>query len=93
MTQWSNSTSPATRHFRLAQRNQRRVPVKDVADVATNELPLNDEKTPEVKKNRHVTIALNHLDKRRDALTTQNNKLTAERDEVDAARKALGVSE
>jgi hypothetical protein len=46
---------------------------------------------PEPKKtyNRHITIALNHLNKRRDALLAKRAELTKEIEEVDAAILAL----
>ena len=41
------------------------------------------------KVNRHVVIAQNHLQQRRDKLEAQIVSLTAERDGIDAAIKAL----
>ncbi len=43
----------------------------------------------EVKKNRHVVIALNHLKQRREALLAQSDKITAQIAELDEAIKAL----
>lgn len=59
-----------------------------VAEDAARELPLNDEKLP-VKKNRHVTIALNHLRKRQFVLLEKREALSKEIDEVDNAINAL----
>lgn len=61
-----------------------------VAEDAATELPLNDEKLPAKKPSRHVTIALNHLNKRRDALLEKRAGLTKEIEELDAAILALG---
>jgi hypothetical protein len=44
----------------------------------------------EVAKNRHVVIALNHLNKRRDALLEKRSALTKEIEEIDQAILALG---
>ena len=41
------------------------------------------------KVSRHVTIALNHLNKRRDALIEKRAALTKEIEELDAAILAL----
>lgn len=41
------------------------------------------------KQNRHVVIALNHMNKRRSILIDQRAKLTKEIDELDAAILAL----
>lgn len=57
-------------------------------EAAAAELPLNDERLP-TKKNRHVVIALNHMNKRRGALVDQRAKLTKEIEELDAAILAL----
>ena len=43
----------------------------------------------EVKKNRHVVIALNHMNKRREALVAQCAKLRKEIEELEAAIEAL----
>lgn len=43
----------------------------------------------EKKPNRHVTIALNHMNKQRDSLNAKISTLTAERDGLDAAILAL----
>lgn len=42
------------------------------------------------KVNRHVSIALNHLHKRRDALGAQNAKIAKEILEINTAIEALG---
>jgi hypothetical protein len=62
-----------------------------VAEDAAQELPLNDERQPEpeLKKNRHVVIALNHMRKRRATLEQQDRKLQKELEEIDAAILAL----
>jgi len=60
-----------------------------VAEDAAQELPLNDEKLPEPKKGRHVTIALNHMKKQRDGLRKKFDSLTKEMDALDAAIAAL----
>lgn len=57
-------------------------------NAAVAELPLNDERLPK-KPNRHVSIALNHLNKRRDALLKQRNKLTDEIEQIDEAILSL----
>lgn len=59
-----------------------------VAEDAAQELPLNDERIP-VRRNRHVTIALNHLRKRRTALEAQGKAIQTQIDEIEAAIKAL----
>jgi hypothetical protein len=41
------------------------------------------------KKNRHVVIALAHMNKRRDALIYQREKISDEIDELEAAIQAL----
>ena len=58
-------------------------------DAAVAELPLNDERKPVAKLGRHVTIALNHMNKQRDGLTKKINALTVERDGITAAIEAL----
>lgn len=59
-------------------------------EQAAAELPLNDERLPEPKKqNRHIIVALNHMHKRRGALTDQRAKLSKEIEELDAAILAL----
>ena len=60
--------------------------VDENAELA--ELPLNDE-LRETKKNRHVVIALNHLNKQRNKLLSQRDKLTKEIEGLDAAILAL----
>jgi hypothetical protein len=42
------------------------------------------------KVNRHVSIALNHLNKRRDVLVAQNLKIAKEILEINTAIEALG---
>lgn len=63
--------------------------MKDAVDVATTELPLNDERKPERKRGRHETIALNHLKKQRDNLLAKHETLTKEIDSLEAAIAAL----
>lgn len=41
------------------------------------------------KQNRHVTVALNHLHKRREALLAQRAAITEQIEELDAAILAL----
>lgn len=41
------------------------------------------------KKNRHVTVALNHLIERRDALVQQRDKIVTQIEQLDAAISAL----
>ena len=41
-------------------------------------------------KNRHVVIALNHMNKRRESLLVRRAELTKEIEELDAAILALG---
>ena len=60
--------------------------VDENAELA--ELPLNDE-LRETKKNRHVVIALNHMNKQRNKLLSQRDKLTKEIEGLDAAILAL----
>ena len=60
-----------------------------VAEDAAAELPLNDGRKPETKKNRHVVIALAHMGKRRTALLNKRAEITKEIDELDAAILAL----
>jgi hypothetical protein len=57
--------------------------------AALAELPLNDERRAEPKRNRHVVIALNHMNKRREILLEKRVCLTKEIDELDAAILAL----
>ncbi len=57
-------------------------------NAAVAELPLVDERLPR-KQNRHVVVALNHLNKRRDALLKQRNKLTDEIEQIDEAILSL----
>ena len=44
---------------------------------------------PAQKKNRHVVIALAHMNKRRDALINQRDKISDEIEELEAAILAL----
>jgi hypothetical protein len=53
------------------------------------ELPLNDERKPERKQGRHIVIALNHLNKQRDALAEKIVYLKLELDSIDASIAAL----
>lgn len=41
------------------------------------------------KKNRHVVVALNHMNKRRETLVAQRDKIDAEIKELDTAIAAL----
>lgn len=51
---------------------------------------MGEAKQEEAKKlNRHVVIALNHMNKRRSILIDQRAKLTREIEELDAAILAL----
>lgn len=61
-----------------------------VAEDAAQELPLNDEGAEPKKHNRHIVVALNHMHKRRDALTEQIERLVAERKDLLEAIEALG---
>ena len=48
------------------------------------------EVSPATKKvNRHIVVALSHLNKRKDALIAQRENLTAEIEEIGAAILAL----
>jgi hypothetical protein len=58
-----------------------------VAEDAAQELPLNDERAP--KPSRHVVIALNHLNKRRQALLAKRAVIDKEVGELDQAILAL----
>jgi hypothetical protein len=62
--------------------------MKAELDDKTAELPLDDERAPK-KHNRHVAIALAHMNKRRLILISQEEKLAAEIDGLDEAIKAL----
>lgn len=60
----------------------------DFVQAPAAELPLNDERK-ETKKNRHVVIALNHLNKRLEALVIRATDLRVEIDEIHEAIAAL----
>ncbi len=60
-----------------------------VAEDAAAELPLDDERVAPKKVNRHVTIALRHLNVQREKLLTKRADLTKQIDEIDAAILAL----
>lgn len=60
-----------------------------INEEAATERPLNDERIEPKKVNRHVVIALNHLNKRRDVLIAQRSKINAEVEEIDTAILAL----
>jgi hypothetical protein len=47
------------------------------------------EQAPTQKRNRHVVIALNHMNARRKALETKRAVIVAEIEELDAAIQAL----
>ena len=60
------------------------------SEDAAQELPLNDERKPEPRKQgRHIVIALNHLGKQRAALAEKIAALTEELESIDASIKAL----
>jgi len=48
-----------------------------------------EQRQEQAKKNRHVVVALNHLNKRRAVLIEHREKLTKEIEEIDAAILAL----
>jgi hypothetical protein len=56
----------------------------------TKELPLDDERTPERKLPRRVTIALGQLNKRRNDLLAKRQVINEELEGLDAAILALG---
>jgi hypothetical protein len=58
-------------------------------DAAVVELPLEGERVPEKKQGRHVTVALNHLNRQRDNLLAKRRALDAEIESLDAAILAL----
>lgn len=60
-----------------------------VGDDAALELALNDERKEPKKLNRHVVIALSHMNKRKAALMGQMVKLDKEVTELNAAIAAL----
>jgi Holliday junction resolvasome RuvABC DNA-binding subunit len=60
-----------------------------VDENAAAELPLNDERLPEKKQNRHVVIALKHMGIQRENLNKKIEALTKERDDLEASIKAL----
>ena len=57
-------------------------------NAAASELPLNDERK-EVKKPRHVVIAINHLSERRKVLLAKKLAIDEELAGLDAAILAL----
>lgn len=61
-----------------------------VAEDAAQELPLNDERLPTKKQSRHVTIALNHLNKQLEKALAKRKTLDKEIEELDAAILAVG---
>lgn len=52
-------------------------------------MPIQETLVLAAKKNRHVVIALNHMNKRRGALLEKRAQLTKEIEELDAAILAL----
>lgn len=50
-----------------------------VSDDAALELPMNDERKPEKKINRHIVIALRHMNVQRKSLTAKIDSLSKER--------------
>ena len=60
-----------------------------VGEDAAIELPLDDERKPDKKLNRHVVIAINHMKKRRLTLISQSESLKREIDDLDEALAAL----
>ena len=62
------------------------VTMKDVDEIVEREPVL-----PGMPKelNRHVKIAINHLNKRRETLLAQRSRVTREIEEIDAALLAL----
>ena len=56
--------------------------------IYEEEIMTEEPKEPK-KQNRHVVIALNHMNKRRDVLLEQRAKLNKEIEELDAAILAL----
>ena len=59
-----------------------------MAVETTQNQELFESESPKV--NRHVSMALNHLNKRRDALVAQNLKIAKEILEINTAIEALG---
>ena len=59
-----------------------------ISENAATELPLNDERK-EVKKPRHVVIAINHLTERRKNLLAKRSTIDEELAGLDAAILAL----
>jgi hypothetical protein len=54
------------------------------------ELPLNDERLPEPRKlNRHVAIALRHMNIQLESLNGKIEALSRQRDDLQASIKAL----
>ncbi len=60
-----------------------------VAEDAAIELPLNDERIEPKKVNRHVQVALNHMNIRKAKLTAQVDALNKEIEDLDDAIGAL----
>lgn len=58
-----------------------------ITEDAQMEIPGTEAKVK--KPSRHITIALNHLNKRREALIDKRNALTKEIEEIDNAILAL----
>lgn len=61
-----------------------------VAEGAAQEISLNDERMEPKKHNRHIVVALNHMNKRREALNQQIDRLVSEVRDLDEAIEALG---
>ena len=59
-----------------------------ISENAATELPLNDERK-EVKKPRHVVIAINHLSERRKNLLAKKSVIDVELKALDEAILAL----
>jgi len=55
----------------------------------TKQVDNTEEQAPAKKLNRHVVVALNHLNQRRTALLEKRAQLTKEIEELDAAILAL----
>ena len=59
------------------------MPINEVEELILTPTP------PAVKPNRHVAIALNHMNLQRDKLQLKIDRMTKERDDLDTAIKAL----